>query len=210
MKHLKKYKAFINESVFKNQFIIRDPETKILYTVEVPDKKKHEIVRMERDAEKLSRVFDEFIDIVKLNLKRLKSHGKDNKLASDLLVKWVRGGLISPKEYDFIKDTAIGNLKLLGIGTADLIIPGTSITLPILLAAASKNGVNLFPRAWEEIRRGPKPNLRKLPNAPKRMLRRDRLESDIKRYSGERRLGKTPKELELEDKIRRINRKLKR
>ena len=55
-----------------------------------------------QDRLKCKKGFDEAKDIIKLNYKRLKAHGNDNKVASDILVKWAMGFTITPKEYEFL------------------------------------------------------------------------------------------------------------
>jgi hypothetical protein len=208
LKYICKYKDFLKESVsFKDHFVIRDPETGDLYSVEVPDGKEDEIVRMERASEKFLRVLSDLKDSAKLNAKRIAAHGNDNKVASDLFVKWLTGKEITPSEYEFIKKTAIGNLKLVGIGSAELFLPGSSVTLPMILVAAGKNNVNLFPDAWNRIKKEKKKY--KL-NKDKSLSKKLKLVQRVDRYSGSHKVEKTKHQVKLENKIKKLERALKR
>lgn len=202
LKYICKYDNFIKESInFKRQFVIKDPETGELYSVEIPDEKKHELIRMERTSEAIIRLIHDIRDTAKLNGRRIIAHGNDNKVATDLFVKWITRKEISPSEYEFIKKTAIGNLKLLGVGTAEIFLPGSSVTLPMILIAAGKNNINLFPDAWDRIKKEKRDfNI----NKDRSIRRTVKLQNDIARYSGESPIEKTEQQKKLEAIIKKI------
>ena len=80
----------------------------------------------------------------------IKTEVSETKIASQILVKYIKEGEVTDKEEKELREQVYDLLKVLGIGIPFALIPGASLLLPFLIKIAQKKGVDLLPTAFNE------------------------------------------------------------
>ncbi|MBL4669675.1 MAG: hypothetical protein HRT73_04850 [Flavobacteriales bacterium] len=93
--------------------------------------------------EKTTKAFQELIINIKTEV-------SETKIASQILVKYIKEGEVTDKEEKELREQVYDLLKVLGIGIPFALIPGASLLLPFLIKIAQKKGVDLLPTAFNE------------------------------------------------------------
>ena len=93
--------------------------------------------------EKTTKAFQELIINIKTEV-------SETKIASQILVKYIKEGEVTDKEEKELREQVYDLLKVLGIGIPFALIPGASLLLPFLIKIAQKKGVALLPTAFNE------------------------------------------------------------
>jgi hypothetical protein len=195
-----KYTQFLNEG---KRFIVKSPDSDQEYYVKVPDTKQHEIIRLEKNSEQVSRWIRELGDDIKLNAKRIRYMNDRNLLATSILYRLLKGNKITEAEYEFLTEVTYDNLKAAGIALiASPVIPGGMYTLPFLFKIANEKGIDIYPSVWKLIK-SEHPELRELPSYSKKLKKKEDLEKAINRYSKIYR--NTDRAKELEERIKNID-----
>lgn len=91
--------------------------------------------------EKTTKAFQELIINIKTEV-------SETKIASQILVKYIKEGEVTKKEEKELREQVYDLLKVLGIGIPFALIPGASLLLPFLIKIAQKKGVDLLPTAF--------------------------------------------------------------
>lgn len=75
----------------------------------------------------------------------IKNEAIDTKEASRIILKFVSQKAITKEEEKHLKTQVYDIFKILGIGVPFMIIPGATLLIPLILKAANKKGINLYP-----------------------------------------------------------------
>jgi hypothetical protein len=83
-------------------------------------------------------------------LQEIKTEGEGEKEAILIIRKYIREGKISDDEYHVIKTQLIDSFKIVGIAVPFVLIPGSSVLMPILIKVAARYNIELMPSAFIE------------------------------------------------------------
>ncbi len=93
--------------------------------------------------EKLKIFFIEF-------LKNMKNESHKTREASKIFRKYALGKEVSKEEMVMFRKQMIDVMKILGIGIPFVLIPGSTILLPILLKIAKKYKIDILPSSFKK------------------------------------------------------------
>lgn len=116
----------------KNEFV--KPTTPLIKLKE----KSEFVLVLTRNRKKISKALNDFFIGVK-------NEASDTKETSRIIVKFVAKQKISKDEEKHLKGQVYDVFKILGIGVPFILIPGATILIPLILRAAEKRGIDLFP-----------------------------------------------------------------
>lgn len=87
---------------------------------------------------------------IQLLFENLGKEARETQDASKILVKYVREGQISKEEEKELKSQIVDIFKAVGLGIPFVLIPGSSLLLPLLVKMAEKKGIQLLPTAFND------------------------------------------------------------
>ena len=88
--------------------------------------------------------FDAIVDFIN----KVAKETKETKEAAKIIKKYIKGQGITPEEDIILKRQIYDILKAVGIGVPFMLIPGSSILLPLIIKIAKRKGINLLPSAF--------------------------------------------------------------
>jgi hypothetical protein len=83
-------------------------------------------------------------------LVKLKKEGDETSEAAIILSRYVKGEKISKEDADKFRNQMIDVIKILGIGIPFVIVPGSTLLLPIVVSVAKKYNIDIFPSSFTE------------------------------------------------------------
>ena len=89
-------------------------------------------------------------DNLHIFLLNVKKQADNTKEAADIIAKYTENGVISSEDEDILKIQLIDSLKIVGIIIPMVLLPGSSILMPLLLKVAEKNNIELMPTAFQK------------------------------------------------------------
>jgi hypothetical protein len=98
---------------------------------------------MKERIDKLSLVILDF-------LIKLKKEGDKTSEAAIILSRYAKGEKISPEDTDKFRNQMIDVIKMLGIGIPFVVIPGSTLLLPIVASVAKKYNIDILPSSFKE------------------------------------------------------------
>lgn len=87
-----------------------------------------------------------FIDF----LKKMKNESDKTKEASKIFRRYASGKKVSKEEMKVFRKQMIDVMKILGIGIPFVLVPGSTILLPILLSIAKKYKIDILPSSFKK------------------------------------------------------------
>ena len=83
-------------------------------------------------------------------LVKLKREGTETSEAAIILSRYAKGEKISPEDAEKFRNQMIDVIKMLGIGIPFVVIPGSTLLLPVVLSVAKKYNIDIFPSSFKE------------------------------------------------------------
>jgi hypothetical protein len=81
---------------------------------------------------------------------KLKREGNETSEAAIILSRYAKGEKISLEDAEKFRNQMIDVIKMLGIGIPFVVIPGSTLLLPIVLSVAKKYNIDIFPSSFKE------------------------------------------------------------
>ncbi len=82
-------------------------------------------------------------------LNKLGEEGKKTSEASIILARYAKGDKVSKEDMDKFRNQIVNVVKMLGLG-AFIIVPGSSILLPLIIKIAKKYNINILPSSFNK------------------------------------------------------------
>lgn len=79
-------------------------------------------------------------------IKKFKNHLKDNKKASLILYKYVKGDIIEENDLDFFKKQTYDFIKSIGVGIPTIILPGGILLLSFIIWLSNYFEIDILPK----------------------------------------------------------------
>ena len=83
-------------------------------------------------------------------LVKLKKEGYETSEAAIILSRYAKGEKISKEDGEKFRNQMIDVIKILGIGIPFVVIPGSTLLLPIVVSVAKKYNIDIFPSSFTE------------------------------------------------------------
>jgi hypothetical protein len=83
-------------------------------------------------------------------LVKLKRQSAETSEAAIILSRYAKGEKISLEDAEKFRNQMIDVIKMLGIGIPFVVIPGSTLLLPIVLSVAKKYNIDIFPSSFKE------------------------------------------------------------
>ncbi|MGE8430608.1 MAG: hypothetical protein ACN6O7_22220 [Sphingobacterium sp.] len=80
----------------------------------------------------------------------LKKEYKGDKSAIVVIHKYISGDEITPEDDLLLRTQLVDSLKIIGIVVPLIVIPGSSILLPLLIKESEKHHIEIMPSAFEQ------------------------------------------------------------
>lgn len=93
---------------------------------------------------------DKSVLAIRIFFSKLGQEGKETYVASKILMKYMKVGHITKEEEKELRTQLADIFKAVGLGIPFVLIPGSTLLLPLLVKLAEKRGIHLLPTAFNE------------------------------------------------------------
>jgi hypothetical protein len=99
---------------------------------------------------KINKKVDKLNKLIITFLKNLKKEGQETSDAAHILKRYALGEKVSKEEMETFRKQMISILKILGIGIPLVILPGSTLLLPLVLSVAKKYNIDILPNSFKK------------------------------------------------------------